>query len=327
MAENSKIEWTHHTFNPWWGCFGVSPGCDNCYAERDAARFMPGKTIWGVDAARREFGDKHWNEPRKWDRRAAEKAMMARATFEPVERPRVFAASMADVFDKNAPEGARERLWALIRETPNLDWLLLTKRIGNAKSMLPADWGDGYPNAWLGASIVNQEEADRDIPKLLAVPARVRWLSMEPLLGPVSINPIYRRSPDSDWTYYDYPLDGKGSTKAGQYDTPRIDWVVAGGESGPNARPQDIRWPRKIRDQCAEAGVPFLYKQHGEWAPATYEVINEREERWSADASLTCNWGQPHKFSDGIGAVRVGKKNAGRLLDGVQHDGYPKVEA
>jgi protein gp37 len=308
MAENSKIEWTHHTFNPWWGCAKVSPGCDHCYAERDAARFMPGKTIWGVDAARREFGDKHWNEPRKWDRKAQAEGV----------RFRVFAASMADVFDKNAPAGARDRLFALIRETPNLDWLLLTKRIGNAKSMLPADWGDGYSNVWLGASIVNQEEADRDIPKLLAVPARVRWLSMEPLIGPVDLrftNGLVHGCDAADYL---------------------VDWVVVGGESGPHkigyksvARPMHPDWPRKIRDQCAAAGVPFLFKQWGNWAPHDKPPTPGTNNGAGAYINIEGRMVSQGEYWEGraAGMSHVGKHESGRLLDNVQHDGYPKVEA
>lgn len=145
MGENSKIEWTHHTFNTWWGCVKVSPACDNCYAESLSKRFGD---HWGPKAEYRTFSDKHWNEPLRWNR-AAEKAG---------ERHRVFCASMADVFDNRAPEGARERLWALIRQTPHLDWLLLTKRPQNIAEMLPEDWGDGYPNVWLGVTVENQRK-------------------------------------------------------------------------------------------------------------------------------------------------------------------------
>jgi protein gp37 len=178
-----------------------------------------------VDAARREFGEKHWNDPRRWNKRAEKEG----------RRLRVFCASMADVFDKNAPSGAREKLWALIRETPALDWLLLTKRIGNAKSMLPADWGAGYANAWLGASIVNQLEADRDIPKLEATAARVRFLSCEPLLAPVTLS------------------------RGGRF--PAIDWVIVGGESGHSARPMEWSWAEALCQETVSAGAAFFFKQ------------------------------------------------------------------
>jgi protein gp37 len=286
MSANSKIEWTHHTFNPWWGCAKVSPGCDHCYAERDAGRFAPGKTLWGVDAARREFSDKHWAEPLKWN---------AQAALYDAPRQRVFCASMADIFDKNAPAGARDRLWKLIKATPYLDWLLLTKRIGNAKGMLPADWGDGYPNVWMGISVVNQEEADRDIPKLLALPARLRWLSCEPLLGAI------------DLRSHLFEEEG-GRIIMVTRSAVRIEWVVVGGESGSQARPMQAAWARFLRDQCRLANVAFLFKQWGEWG------LN-----WRNDDS-----GHPITGSEWMD--RMGKKLAGRTLDGVVHDGYPLVQ-
>ena len=175
MAENSAIEWTHHTFNPVLGCQKVGPGCDHCYAEGWAKR--SGLVTWGPGETRRVTSDAYWRQPLKWDREAKAAG----------ERRRVFCASLADVFDNAWPDGVRDRLWALIKATPNLDWMLLTKRPGNIAKMLPDDWGGGYRNVWLGCTVVNQEEADRDIPKLLAVPAAVRFLSMEPLLGPVEI--------------------------------------------------------------------------------------------------------------------------------------------
>jgi len=150
---------------------------------------------------------------------------------------------MADVFDNQAPEGIRARLFDLIAKTPHLDWLLLTKRIGNVAPMLrllaPASWP--WPNVWLGASIVNQDEADRDIPKLLAVPARIRFLSVEPMLGPVQ-----------------FPLPCRGSVFWSG-----LHWIIVGGESGPHARPMEPDWARNVRDQCAGAGVPYFFKQHG----------------------------------------------------------------
>lgn len=229
MAEHSAIEWTDATFNPWWGCAKVSPGCDHCYAERDAGRYQPGRRLWGIDAERREFGDAHWNEPRKWNKRAQREG----------RRLRVFCASMADVFDKNAPAGARERLWALIRETPHLDWLLLTKRIGNVRRMLPSDWGAGYLNVWLGISVVDQEEADRDIPKLLALPAAIRFLSCEPLLDRIAF-PL----PCEDSIFW------RG-----------LHWIIVGGESGAKARPMLESWALSIILDCKRAGAAVFFKQ------------------------------------------------------------------
>jgi len=164
MGENSGIEWTDHTFNPWWGCARVSPACDFCYAQTLAHRLLPHTDYWEVDGPRRAFGAAHWHEPIRWQKKAE-----VDGTF-----PRVFCASMADVFDKNSPPGAREKLWELIRQTPRLRWLLLTKRIGNAPSMLPPDWDRGYPNVAIGISVVTQKEVDRDVPKLLDIPAWIR---------------------------------------------------------------------------------------------------------------------------------------------------------
>lgn len=228
MAEKTEISWTDATFNPWWGCAKVSPACDHCYAERDSRRFAAGKVLWGVDAERRVFGDKHWNAPARWDATAGKLG----------RRVRVFCASMADVFDKNAPEGARERLWALIEATPNLDWQLLTKRISNVFKMVPARWrDDGFPsNVWMGATVVNQEELDRDGPRLAAVPARVRFLSIEPMLGRMDLS--------------DALVAFNG-----------INWVIAGGESGPHARDGETEWYRQLAQQCKQAGVPFHLKQ------------------------------------------------------------------
>ncbi|MCI0671755.1 MAG: phage Gp37/Gp68 family protein, partial [Myxococcaceae bacterium] len=176
MGAETEISWTHSTFNPWWGCTRVSPGCDHCYAESFDRRV--GGAHWGKGVPRRTFGDKHWGEPLKWNAAAAKAG----------ERRRVFCASMADVFDAEAPDGALERLWALIRATPALDWLLLTKRPGRIRHSLPADWGDGYPNVWLGTTVEDQERAEQRIPVLLDVPARVHFLSCEPLLGPVDVS-------------------------------------------------------------------------------------------------------------------------------------------
>jgi protein gp37 len=306
VSANSKIEWCHHTFNPWWGCAKVSPGCDNCYAERDAARFDE-RTLWGVDAARREFGDKHWNEPLKWDRKARALGV----------RHRVFCASMADVFDKNAPAGARVRLFQLIAKTTNLDWLILTKRIGNASRMLEevmdelshglTTWAElPWPHVWIGATVVNQEEADRDIPKLLRVPARVRFLSIKPMLSGISIRADFI----TRWPNRQADVNSPG---------PTIDWIICGGESGPHARAMNIAWAREVRDQCQVAGVPFLFKQWGEWAPAPGMIGSPGQNLYSVGSVL-------HTImQDGYSMARVGKKAAGRLLDGREWNEYPEI--
>lgn len=221
MATNSKIEWTTHTFNPWWGCTKVSEGCRNCYAENLSNRY--GFKVWGVGATRRTFGDQHWKQPIKWN---AEARLAG-------ERRRVFCASMADVFDEEAPVGEREKLWRVIAETPFLDWQILTKRPQLIVANLPPDWGNGYSNVWLGTSIEDERVVER-VNQLVAVPAVVHFLSVEPLIGPID----------------DLPLAG-------------IEWVIVGGESGPKSRPIQEEWVESIYQQCRAANVPFFFKQWG----------------------------------------------------------------
>jgi protein gp37 len=177
MGKNSKIEWTNHTFNPWWGCVRVSAACKHCYAEAWAKRV--GSKVWGAKAERRLFGNKHWLEPIKWNAEAKQNG----------ERRRVFCASMADIFEKRKElDSWRERLWVLINDTPDLDWLLLTKRPQHVSSMIP--WGDKWPKSvWLGTTIENQEWADKRLPIFADIPAAVRFISAEPLLGPIDLEP------------------------------------------------------------------------------------------------------------------------------------------
>jgi protein gp37 len=342
MSENTNIEWTDSTFNPWMGCTKVSPACDHCYAEVSTPSRTLGVT-WGAGQERRRTSPANWSMPLRWNAQA--EAFWAQHG----RRQRVFCASLADVFDNEVPDEWRADLFNLIDSTPSLDWLLLTKRIGNVKGMLRKILRpDTLPaNVWLGATIANQEEADRDIPKLLAVPARVRFLSMEPLLGNVDLNghtyslapglgegidwltgktsqfsDIYggHTSPWLDRGDYDFPED---------YEEPRIHWVIVGGESGNDARPMHPDWARSLRDQCASAGVAFLFKQWGEWTPGENVQLQRGtvDGAWWVDArwmpsreNLAAHDGHRDDEPD---LYRVGKKAAGRLLDGVQHDGYP----
>ncbi len=177
MGLNSKIEWTDHTFNPWWGCVKVSPGCDNCYAESFSKR--TGNSVWGKDAPRRFFGDAHWNEPLKWDRDAERDGV----------RRRVFCASMADVMeDRRDLDDSRTRLYSLIQHTPHLDWLLLTKRPQNFRRLLPATWVESpQPNVWLMTTVESDEYIWR-VKELLTVPAVVRGVSYEPAVGPLNLD-------------------------------------------------------------------------------------------------------------------------------------------
>ncbi|KGH29254.1 phage Gp37/Gp68 family protein [Comamonas thiooxydans] len=377
MAENTKIEWTDHTFNPWEGCQKVGPGCDHCYAETRNARYAGGQAInWGPGAPRRLTSASNWNKPLAWN--ANHEAFFA----EHGRRQRVFCASLADVFDNAINTSWRIDLFGLILKTPHLDWLLLTKRIGNVNPMLDemAHGNDPdlslldmmpLPNVWIGATIVNQEEAERDIPKLLAVPAKVRFLSMEPLLGPVDLRNLPQgegeidclkpstweeaieqwRDTDEDWIeqfddWFGVKLsDGlSGPMHAG------IDWVIVGGESGPGARPMHPDWARSLRDQCQAAGVPYLFKQWGEWLPGQNEahpadgrkVAHHQDGRWGPTQtkirdSNYVTWDEdgvlhhgslmqtPSSVRADAWAERVGKKAAGRLLDGRTWDEFPQT--
>ncbi len=324
MAENSAIVWTDHTFNPWEGCQKISPGCDHCYAETRNARFSAPKgeprvaLNWGQGAPRRRTSVSNWRKPLAWQDGAE------RFAAQHGRRQRVFCASLADVFDNAVDPAWRADLFELIRATPGLDWLLLTKRIGNVEAMAQA--AGGLPeNVWLGATIVNQEEADRDIPKLAAIDVEVRFLSMEPLLGPVELHPwlLYQPCPNSlDGLPVD-PSTGQREccsrcdwTAIG--DVLAIHWVIVGGESGDGARPMHPDWVRRLRDDCAGARVPFLFKQWGEWLMATH-LCPKAVQAFVFDHD-------PQAFNGAIGA-EVGKKAAGRLLDGVEYNGYPERSA
>jgi protein gp37 len=357
--ENSKIEWTTHTFNPWRGCTKIAAGCVNCYADRQSKRNPGTLGIWGDNGSRVIASEEMWGKPVKWNKAAA-----CIHSFDcnngdhsdacpQKNRPRVFCASLADwaedwqgrpVFSSGevswygpvkTKDGIREslcragqmlgngiglnfqimhhryrpgtlnyvrqRLFALIDATPNLDWLLLTKRTENIKRLIPSKCANGdcvkcyrdgdvcriYPNVWLGTSISTQEDADRNIPELLKCRdiAKVLFVSAEPLLGSVDLNDKYLRH--------------RGP---GGWISEGVDWVIAGGESGPNARPMHPDWARSLRDQCEAAGVPFFFKQWGEychWSQTTDEVANRLG-------------------SHPDGPIKLGKKAAGNLLDGRQ---------
>lgn len=225
MAYRTGIEWTDSTWNPVIGCTKVSPGCDHCYAEAYAERFRI--TEWGPDGERRRTSEANWRKPRMWNRQAEAAG----------QRHRVFCASLADVFDSRWPDGVRDDLWALVRDTPALDWQILTKRPQSIPRMLPDDWADGYPNVWLGVSTEDQERYDVRWPLLYRVPAAIRFVSYEPALGYINLMrpfPLSKRVPD---------------------------WIIMGGESGPHARPMKVQWAESMRDQCGRAGVAFFMKQ------------------------------------------------------------------
>ena len=305
MAENTKIEWADHTFNPWTGCTKVGPGCDNCYAEGWAKR--SGIVQWGPGAERRRTSESNWRQPIKWNAEAERLGV----------RYRVFCASLADVFDNEVPDEWRSDLFHLIQATPNLNWLLVTKRIGNAGRML----AEGIPpNVWLGITVVNQAEADRDIPKLLQVPAAVRFLSMEPLLGAVDLTDICCNRGESTEDHFSALFDPDDDVNEDGTPFRYVDWVIVGGESGSKARPMRPQWARDIRDQCKVAGVPFLFKQWGEWAPASHGH-GGKHGAWNGDAFLP-GFGDIKTPDNNM--TRAGKNACGgRLLDGREHNGFP----
>lgn len=352
MSTNTTIEWCDHTFNPWEGCQKVSPGCDICYAEARNARFAGGTAInWGPGAPRRRTSAANWNLPKRWNAQAD--AFMAQHG----RRQRVFCASLADVFDNAVDPQWRIDLFKLIHATPNLDWLLLTKRAGNAMPMIESALASlckdaevgahvyfdvwPWPNVWIGATIVNQTEADRDIPKLLAVPAAKHFLSMEPLLGPVRLDMLCAPAD----RVMGNALTGKGGIGAEtDFDFDKgIDWVIVGGESGPNARPMHPDWPRNLRDQCQAAGVPFLFKQWGNWRAAAWfdgpdADADSDDDFVDLDRTEHLFVAKDGRTWDTLGGrlmypplplghwclmVNEGKKAAGRLLDGRTWDGFP----
>jgi len=243
MSELTNISWTDRTWNPWWGCTKVSEACRNCYAENAAWRY---KSVgWGAGSLRALSTPKVWDSPFVWNEYARRNGT----------RKRVFCLSMGDFFDAEVPAEWREQAWNVIRVCNALEWQILTKRPENILSMLPSDWGLGWDHVWLGCTAENQACADERIPILLDVPAAIRFLSCEPLLGPLSIPRLSE-----------------------------LDWIIVGGESGPGFRTMDPDWVRSVRDQCRDSNVAFHFKQWGTTRP----------------------------------------KLAGRVLDGVTWDSFPR---
>jgi len=287
MAEYSAIEWTDATVNFWWGCTAVGPGCEHCYAEAWAKRTG---LAWGLGTERRKIKSavkllyKLHNGYSWW----AADYHIGKINLTP--RRRVFIQSMSDLFDTEVPIEWFGEAWQHIAACDWLDIQIVTKRISVVEKRLAAIGATGWPaHAGLMISVVNQVEADRDIPRLIALKAKlgIPWigLSMEPLLGKVALR--------DEWLA-------------------ALDWVIVGGESGSKARPMHLGWARSLRDQCAAARVPFLFKQWGEWAPAGQSITAGHQIReFGYDEEGRCR------------LHRVGKKAAGRLLDGVEHNGLP----
>lgn len=338
MADTSKIEWTDATWNVVTGCEKVSPGCDNCYAETFAERWrgIPGHHFEsGFDVTLRP---ERITLPLKW------------------RKPRrVFVNSMSDLFHKGIPDEFIARVFAAMSLTPQHTYQILTKRHGRMRALLGdpefekqvdyellhfppfADpklirrsWplpkqGWPLPNVWLGVSVEDQKRADLRIPALVDTPAAVRFLSCEPLLGPVDLFPGDHRDHERDWDGSDHIcLDCSTDEQHVPWRTVDrtalgIDWVIVGGESGRGARPMAPQWATILRDQCAAANVPFFFKQWGEYAPTGYLVIG-------ATSKGVLLAGDPvDDLGHRVELARVGKKNAGRELDGRTHDAFPAV--
>jgi protein gp37 len=302
MGKNSKIEWCDHTWNPWFGCTEVGPACDFCYA-RVLMDERYGKVTWGAGADRIRTSEANWREPFKWDRAASVAGKIAT----------VFCLSLGDIWDNEVDPIWRRDAFDVMRRTPNLFYLLLSKRIGNAPKMCDPFHGNPLlpSNCALGSTMINQEEWDRDIRKLkdaaILLQPRFTFASVEPMLG---------------------AIDARN-------DLP--DWVIVGGESGPHARPMHPEWARDLHAQCKFSGVPFFFKQWGEWLPShqgsAWKPIpdNVIGPHCIATNGAVSNGGElkggPEKRPLWCMIQKVGKKAAGRLLDGVEHSEWPEVRS
>lgn len=301
MGKDTAISWADHTFNPWIGCTKVSPGCANCYAATDTfARVKRGQGVelWGNGKPRHRTSADYWKDPVKWNKAANMNAYELRQTGRVTDcdgaviewhRPRVFCASLSDWLDDEVPIEWLTDLLDLIRRTPNLDWLLLTKRPENWLSRITAAFHDVFTadsdndptilqhwisrwfqcddppaNVWLGTTIENQEMAEKRIPELLAIPAKIRFLSCEPLLEAVDLSLAMR-----GWDMVPRMPGGEPE----QVPTTIIDWLIAGGESGPGFREFNPDWARSLRDQCKAANVAFHMKQMGGHKPSMMPPI------------------------------------------------------
>lgn len=309
MGQDSKIEWCHHTANLWWGCVEVSKLCDFCYAREWSKRYDRAK--WGASEPRVAVKGV-WADLLKYQKLAAAAN----------EIHRVFVGSMMDIFEKSMPladikgdpidgstDDLRVRLFDMVPSLPNLLLLFLTKRPGNIVKLIPAKWMTAPPaNVMFGTSVGDQDTA-YEVTRLMQAPGR-RFLSCEPMLGPIDLTCLGPEKWDvlRGWKAY-------ADNERGWANTPRIDWLICGGESGPKARAMNPQWARSLRNQCIAAEVPFLFKQWGEYQPAN-----------TANAVPLAS-GKYHDWPDGQVSIRVGKHAAGRMLDGRTWDEFPTVLA
>jgi protein gp37 len=360
MAEASKIEWTDATVNFWWGCTKVSAACDHCYAETWARRFSG--QHWGAEAPRRKIKtaramlDRLDNDYSEWaaDFHSGHLPAGCRS------RRRVFCMSMGDLFDKEVPIEWFVEAWQTIKACDRVDIIIVTKRLSMIERRLgEAGFTDWPQHAWLLTSVHDQASADREGPRLLDLKSKfgipVVGFSIEPLLGPIDLTRPIDISGDYECFLLGVPPerieDCEGDVP------PHLDWIIAGGESGPDARPAHPDWLRGLRDQCAAAGVPFFFKQWGEWKPisempeAEYEqfyrsnkVAKSGEDQGDLDDIYGRRCTIPtdaigytglrgdaaFHVVDGKGGMmmfRVGRARAGRTLDGVEHNEFPEPRA
>jgi len=357
MADKTKIEWTDATWSPITGCSVVSPGCTNCYAMRLAGTRM--KNHWSRKGLTKDSkAGPVWNGQVRFN----EQWLLQPLAW---SRPRlIFVCAHADLFHEGVSEVWIDQIFAVMALAPQHRFQVLTKRSARMRkyfvasyrhdaideamnAIAPPHWhkrelqdyskdGLPLPNVWLGVSVEDQARADERIPDLLETPAAVRWISAEPLLGPLDLRNLRRyNSRGLPWIDALYGLVTRGDylarspseccfntrTQVSPPELPRLDWVVAGGESGPSARPMHPSWVRDLKYQCSAAGVAFNFKQHGEWVP-----LQSNDGEWPADAS-SCIRLSPDgtRSPDGWPMQRVGKKAAGRMLDGVTHDEFPEA--
>lgn len=352
MSAQSKIEWTDATWNPIVGCSIVSPGCTNCYAMRDAWRkhHIPllhryrgltkkvnGKPVWTgrITLAPEDvlLQPLHWKKPRM-----------------------IFVNSMGDLFHESIPDEWIDKVFAVMALCPQHTFQVLTKRaermrayfcevrdrtrwhkindairaLAKERELNSYEWSWPLDNVWLGISAERQQEADERIPHLIETPAAIRFISAEPLLGPIDLTEWLR-----DGCPTQEQIDGPLGGHYVSHGTPRFDWLIAGGESGHGARPMHPDWARSLRDQCKAAGVPFFFKQWGEWLPGHHytDELKEFDSELEQSRFACMDWNDDEAFEteglagwDDLGdhaMWRVGKKRAGRLLDGVEHSEFP----
>lgn len=356
MADHSKIEWTEATWNPITGCSRASEGCRHCYAALLAATRLKNHASRVGLAAIDAHGEAKFNGQVRFNEQWLDQPLRWR-------RPRmIFVCAHADLFHESVPDEWIDRVFAVMALAPQHTFQCLTKRSARMREYLtarngmgdshlcraineiPAKMGNRHgalsmplPNVWLGVSVEDQQRADERIPDLLATPAAVRWISAEPLLGPVDLTNLSMapfehshaswksRTTDSLAGHY---WGEARSGKDGPYKIPSLDWIVCGGESGKGARPMHPDWPRSLRDQCHAAGVPFFFKQWGEFWPAELVPARDDATPWrtspdGAEAWLIDDGGKPREELDPVRFLRLSKKRAGRMLDGHFHDALP----